>query len=418
MIPAIGIAWVTFAALTLVIANEVAMPLDFLVRPLLFMVLPAAAIGTACLVFGRFSTLATVVICALVLLPGLWPLAAGVAVVDVGISFVQRRRGGAMPVGRFALLTVLILFAVSAIRLAPAIGDYFPSGSATAAPQAGPRVYLVLLDGYPRIDSLAELGIDNAGFISQLEQRGFDHYPDATSAHAWTIRTLAAMVAGSPDGIPDESGTTAEKQRIRSDLQLPGGYLVIDPPASHATTRGGMHLSAGVINDFEIGIVGASVIGSVAADWAAGVVGSGLRSHFEASLELVTGSSSRRVFAHLMAPHPPFVYADGVATCWPGCGIFEANADELGISTREWGEQMARNLPAVNERILATIDELLAADPDTVIVLFSDHGGRYGAEGDEWHRSFLAARTPGHPTLFADEPHPHALLRLIGSAYP
>jgi hypothetical protein len=179
-----------------------------------------------------------------------------------------------------------------------------------------------------------------------------------------------------------------------------------------------MQVSAGGLNDFEIGLVSASVIGSLASEWAAGVVGSSLRMHFEGSLDLVTSSTSPRLFAHLMAPHPPFVYADGLAPCWPGCGIFEANAEALGISIHEWGEQMARQLPAVNERILATIDDLLAADPDTVIVLFSDHGGRYGAENDEWHRSFLAARTPGHPDLFATEPHPHAVLRLVSSAYP
>ena len=392
------------------------MPLDFLVRPLLVMTLPAAIIGTACLVFGRFSTLATVVASALILIPGLWPLAAGVAALDVGFSLVQRRRHGTMPVGRFALLTVIILFVVSAIRLGPMLGDYFPPAS-TSTSADGPPVYLMLMDGYPRDDSLAELGIDNSTFIGQLEARGFDHYPEATSAHEWTIRTLQAMVAGSPDGIPDESGTTSEKQRIRSDLQLPGAYLTVDPPVSHVTMRGGMHVSAGGPNDFEIGLVGASMIGAVAPEWAATIVGSGLRTHFERSLELVATSRSRRVFAHVMAPHPPFIYADGLADCWPQCALFEANADALGMSTREWGEQMAGHLPAVNERILTTVDELLAADPDTVIVLFSDHGGRYGAEDDESHRSFLVARTPGHPDLFADDPHPDAVLRLVNEAY-
>ena len=57
-------------------------------------------------------------------------------------------------------------------------------------------MYLVLLDGYPRIDSLGELGIDNQPFIDELAVRGFDHYPEAGSAHGYTNLTLADMFAG------------------------------------------------------------------------------------------------------------------------------------------------------------------------------------------------------------------------------
>jgi hypothetical protein len=66
--------------------------------------------------------------------------------------------------------------------------------------------------------------------------------------------------------------------------------------------------------------------------------------------------------------------------------------------------------------LTASVDALVEADPDAVIVLFSDHGGRYGSEGDESHRSFLVAQNPGHPDLFADEPHTHAVLRLVSLA--
>jgi hypothetical protein len=39
-------------------------------------------------------------------------------------------------------------------------------------------------------------------------------------------------------------------------------------------------------------------------------------------------------------------------------------------------------------------------------------------DSEEVHRSFLAARTPEHPGLFKEEPHPYAILRLLDEAYP
>jgi hypothetical protein len=65
------------------------------------------------------------------------------------------------------------------------------------------------------------------------------------------------------------------------------------------------------------------------------------------------------------------------------------------------------------------VDGISARDPEGVIVLFSDHGARYSLEMQEteWPRSFLAARTPGHPNLFASEPTPTNILRTLLPTY-
>ena len=112
------------------------------------------------------------------------------------------------------------------------------------------------------------------------------------------------------------------------------------------------------------------------------------------------------------------MYADGISACWPSCNIFDVSNAKLRISRAEWVDQMAVQLDAVNARVLAAVDAILADHPNAVIVLFSDHGGRIDVESEEVHRSFLAARTPDHPGLFEREPHPHAILRLISEGYP
>lgn len=68
----------------------------------------------------------------------------------------------------------------------------------------------------------------------------------------------------------------------------------------------------------------------------------------------------------------------------------------------------------LNPRLLEAVDSILERKPEATIVLFSDHGARYSlADPDEWHRSFLAARTPEHPALFADRPTPAGLLERL-----
>jgi len=407
---------ITFGAIVLLVASNVAIPLDYVARPVAAGLVGGVLIGVASAWLGRYALLAAVVLSILLAFPALWPWAAGLVVVELLIAVVARGRTSTpLPIGRFSIAAMAALLAVGAIRLLPLLPDY--ASAPEGAAWDGPPVYLVLLDGYPRIDTLAGLGIDNGAFVAELERRGFDHYDDATSAHQWTHRTLQALVAGSPDGIPDVPGSTEEQSRIRLELDLPG-FLAIDSPAGHVTFRGGDHWSAGGINDFEAHLLGASALGMVAPGFTANVVGDSLRGHFEGSLELIAAAEADRVFAHLIAPHPPFLYAGGVSPCWPGCDIFDVSAETLGISVEEWADRMRAHLPAVNERVLRMIDDVLAKRPDAVIVLFGDHGARYGHDAAELHRPFLAARTPQRADLFAAEPHPHAILRLVTEAYP
>ena len=405
---------VTFAALILLAASNFAIPLDFLVRPVAISLGLAVLVGLVTFPLGRYAALASVVLSVLLAIPGLWLWAAALVGIESAIAYAARRRLRPYGVGGFAMAAMTALAIVGAIRLAPLVSDY--TASSESAAWSGPPVYLLLLDGYPRADTLAGLGIDNSEFVSALEERGFDHYAEATSAHQWTHRTLQALVAGSPDGIPDTPGGTEEKRRVRSELNLPA-YEVIDPPAAHVVMRGGSNRSAGGVNDFEAELLGSSALGLFATELAADLIGESLRGHFEGSLELIGSSEASRVFAHLLAPHPPFLYAGGVSACWPACDIFEFSAESLGMSVEEWVARMRAHLHNVNERLLVTIDRVLAAHPAAVIVLFSDHGARYGHDAAERRRPFMAARTPGHPELFASAPNPHVIHRVVTEAY-
>ena len=69
-----------------------------------------------------------------------------------------------------------------------------PRGVASAD---APDIYLILLDGYPRADTLAsQFHYDNNGFLSTMTSMGFDVAARSHSNYDATVLTLASMFNG------------------------------------------------------------------------------------------------------------------------------------------------------------------------------------------------------------------------------
>jgi len=280
---------------------------------------------------------------------------------------------------------------------------------------------VILLDGYPRLDTLRQLGIDNQPFVDALEARGFDHYPDSHSEHTSTHRTLQAALTDQV--VSNDPVATTELRTIRRQLVVPPGFVEVDPPVGFITMEAGPHILTPGPTDLEARLVAESALGVLAPDVAWNALISGLRDGVDAELATIATGDDRRVFVHVMDPHPPFLYPWGDPPtiprwCWPECGMYAYTFAELGISREAWAEGMAAQINGLNARILTTIDQVLDRDLDAVIVLFSDHGGRAdAADTAELHRSFLAARTPGHPHLYGDAPLAADVIRVLLDAY-
>ncbi|MCA1572782.1 MAG: hypothetical protein LC798_21310 [Chloroflexi bacterium] len=391
-------------------ANE-ALPLTYLGRPLIAASGVAVPIALVASVFRQYSLLGAVCIAVLVSIPSWWPVVAIVVAGEHAIIVAQRiRRRRHRTMGTFAWTVMAVLTLVQVVRLAPSALEDAPPASEVAI--TGERsAYVLLLDGYPRADTLMSLGIDNTAFLEQLGERGFDHYPHATSVHTYTHRTIPAMLAGSSEGIPDGWGQLEERQAIRREIDVPGGFTAIDPGIGHITLGAGQHMDAGGVNDFEIHLMGRSILGLVARGWTADQLARSMRDHIEGSLDMMAQADGR-VFAHVMTPHHPYVLTSGLPDCWPRCSAFTRPSEIR--PTADWTAQMAAEIEALNALVLDAVDVVVDRNPDAAIVLFSDHGARHDTNlPDEWHRILLASRTPDRPYLYADEPHPHAILRLL-----
>ena len=389
-------------------------PLDYLVRPLVAGTLLALVIGgLAGLAPPRHRALTAVALSAVLVIPLNWitvgVLAACLAVLVAEIS------GRAPNTTSPAVVASVIFLASGAIQLTPAL---IPPASASVERQViDSPTYVVLLDGYPRADTLSSLGIDNSSFIEELEARGFDYYPNASSRFGWTERTITVLTTGDT-AQTDDAASAAERQGLRARWRLPEGFVAIAPPVGSVTIPHTHTLNPGGPTLFDARLLRQSVFGRV--PWVADWIMDGFRAQLNRALEVLASTEETRVFAHLLAPHTPFLYdarnPSSAPECWPACSIVDINANRLGISIDEWAAGTSGYLEYLNPRLLEAVDAITKHHPDATIVLFSDHGGRFVEPQDaEWHRSFLAARTPGAPRLFEQSPHPGSIFEVLAS---
>ena len=306
----------------------------------------------------------------------------------------------------------------------------------------GPNVYLLLLDGYPREDTLrSEFGIDNGPFLTGLEQRGFDVYEDSQSNYDQTPLTLLTMLSlrhlAGMDVLGDVPSNAVQRNRLTSralldpplfELLSKSGYRtrVLAGPIVHAQIRGADEIwSSGQPTDFELNLLQRTLLASVTDQanvenrlLAAGVTSSTLK-EFAADVNRPTFTP-----AHVMAPHAPFVFGPdgsiaGAPPCYPAsCGISHGYYKELGWAPGEYRDRLADQLETLNRLVLEAVDSIQARDPEAVIVVFSDHGLRFDrANHDERFRNLLTARTPGNAKLSGERPTLINVMPALMNAY-
>ncbi len=76
------------------------------------------------------------------------------------------------------------------------------------------------------------------------------------------------------------------------------------------------------------------------------------------------------VFAHILQPHPPFVFA--------------ADGSELSggidFNQREYDAGYMGQLQYINTRLVAVLTQVVTQDPDSIVIVTGDHGPRYHEE--------------------------------------
>jgi hypothetical protein len=340
-----------------------------------------------------------------------------------GFSLIRRRRAWLPQARAVAPGMAAVCVALLVVTAVPTVGrfaDLLQPRGAYQATATGPSIYVLLLDGYPRADSLAALGIDNRPFLAALEQRGFDVYGDATSNYSFTSLTLATMLNGQPAAalVPNpQASENAQKMILRDAIVHSSAMDELHDAGYHLQALPGFEdgvripsdtlFESPLIGDFERHVLesgaAAGVLDLVAPDWIADQYRARITDAFARWPRLGSEGGSL-VFGHVMLPHVPFVFdADGprpMPECYPRCWFWSPWSRPF--TDDEFAALLGPELEWLNAQVLKAVDRL---PRDSVIVLMGDHGLRI-AFGPEALRTFLAARTLGHQRLFGDQPSP------------
>jgi hypothetical protein len=441
-------------ALVLTLFSNSTATVEALPRPLIVAAAIALIVQVVLSVVVRDRDLgAYLALIGLLVLADFVPLALIVIAVPVAIvvsAWVFRRVVPAIPWRRgtelFNVMTAGILVAtfVTSVTGGVLTSPAGPRVGLNATVQPGPDVYLILLDGYPRADTLqADFGFDNAAFLTRMERLGFDVADQARSNYNATILTLASMLnARQLHEIPlldDPSETNRLSQyRLLTQAVNQGamlgefralGYEVVTVPSpfSNVTLWSADRVFAdGTVTEFEAAVLQLGLLPNILSDAQRTLMADSLRDRVESTLQRTVDLAAERtdrpklVLSHVMSPHTPVLFGpDGSPLegppCFPrDCGIFD-----LGWGDDAVDATMAGQVEHLNGLVGDAIEGILAAsDTPPVIVVFSDHGHRQlESDGEEMVRSLLMTLTPGQPGLVPDDATPVNILPRILNGY-
>lgn len=431
---------------------ENAVPIGLLARPMLIAVIAALAIEVVAIVLlGRLrgAFWASVVVAALC---GMFVLAGAMVLALTVLGVVVRRPG------REYVLAVTVATSVAAVLLAFMVVAGWRQGAFAwdpldiepmdlgSAAHVGPNIHVLLLDGYPRHDELLSQGIDDEAFLSALADRGFDVYPDSHSNYDRTPFSVMTMLSGRhleeipALGLDDPPEALAPGERIaaRALLSVPIfdalerlGYTTraLAGPVVHVPIGGADEIgSAGTANNFEIVLLQRTPL-AWPLTWIGFPVGQ-QQDHIRWALDRYADppDGPSFTFTHVVAPHPPLVLTDGDSAgpppCYPAqCDFFENDPARLGWTDDEFRERFGGQIAELGRLVITATDELLARDPDAVILIVSDHGMHVADDPEAIFRNLIVARTPGHPGLLGTAPGlinaiPDVLRAYLGADLP
>ena len=320
-----------------------------------------------------------------------------------------------------------------------------------------PDIYLILLDGYPRADVLADaFDFDNSDFVASLEERGFSVATESRSDYLWTRQSLTSMlhmdyVEQIPEFLAVLEGRAPQNPDLRElanenpafDLARESGYQVVATAYEFeelALRQADVYVDPGYLNEFEFKLLVSTFLGDAMAVVAPDFASSQHRDWINYQLRSLgkiaradAGSGPRLVLGHIPAPHQPTVFGpNGEPIVVPISRLFYADSPlERGEPAGEFANKYRAQLGYLNGRFLEMVDAILAnSEQPPVIVLWADHGS---ASRVDWvvttpdeaepstlrerTRTLFASFTPGKSGVFPNDITPASIFRFLSDGY-
>jgi hypothetical protein len=269
--------------------------------------------------------------------------------------------------------------------------------SADQASQPLPDIYILIVDGYGRQDVLLELyGLDNSPFVRFLEGRGF--YVASQSSSNYVQTPLSASATLNFAYFDDWRGPMNNgryRQYIAAPVQdnrlfqslKPLGYSILAFDSGFSFTnleRADVYLSpfSQQITDFESLMLANSPLDVLANTFGWELPSQSYRAHrqrihyiFKELSQIPDIPGPKLVFAHILAPHPPFVFDQDGNPVQPDRPYSIFDATDFKGTPQEYVQGYGEQLLYTNKLLAKSIDDILSKSPTPPIILLQgDHG--------------------------------------------
>ena len=274
-------------------------------------------------------------------------------------------------------------------------------------PQRCPDIYYIILDGYARADVLKDVyEYDNAEFLDYLAQKGFYVATKSRANYSQTHLSLASSLNLTYlDDVAGQIGTRSANTRplvsmiqnsrvidfLRrygyvfiafssgsSGTEIPDADVYLTPPKSLT------EFTNVLINTTPIPLLQRKLLRRSRIDdrptpeWQYDLHRRRLLYIFDHLAAMTDMRSPIFVFAHILAPHPPFVFGPHGEPIQPNRNFSLADGSNfmIGGSRDEYVANYRSQLTFINQKTRQTIDKIISNSPESIIILQADHGPR------------------------------------------
>jgi hypothetical protein len=266
------------------------------------------------------------------------------------------------------------------------------------APEMLPDIYYIILDGYARADVLKEVyEYDNTEFIEYLSSKGFYVASESRSNYCQTFLSLASSLNMTHlDDLAARVGLEARARRPAvnmiwySDVArlLKGlGYTTVTFSSGWwgtEVTQAEVYLSPGWHPDyFQSELIGMTPIPFLAGQFGVqnqhGVHRERILYTFEGLMGLSELEAPLFAFAHIIAPHPPFVFGRHGEEIGSEYRLTLRDGEHIigedGLTREEYVARYRDQVVFVNSKVQETVEAILS-EPSrpAIIILQADHG--------------------------------------------
>ncbi|UCE08262.1 MAG: hypothetical protein JSW07_09665, partial [bacterium] len=284
--------------------------------------------------------------------------------------------------------------------------------SSIFVPEVLPDIYYLIFDGYGREDILREIyQYDNSSFISELKRRGFYIADSSHSNYCATVQSLSSSLnlhylhflgKFNPhwfDRTP--LAKMLAENRVFNFLKR-FDYKIVAFESGHSPTqieKADYYYKPGVtLSEFQNILINTTPVSLLLSQ---------TKSQFDIHRDRISyildkiGNlekirEPKMVFAHLISPHPPFVFSENgesIERDWPFTFADGDHYTIQGGTIEEYRIGYRNQLKYISGRILSLIDQILynSVNPP-IIIIQGDHGPGSGLYWEDLQKTDLRER--------------------------